>query len=109
MVTHQTPGPNRPLEALRNPAQVVDKALTISIAEENILTRVPTRHHMVKSTFKLYSKWTGHKPILAGQLVPMHDTRPDPKVSQSFVPKFRQSFDTRPDPKVFPGNRPLTP
>src|SRR6056297_1776962 len=80
MVTHQTPGPNRPLEALRNPAQVVDKALTISIAEENILTRVPTRHHMVKSTFKLYSKWTGHKPILAGQLVPMHDTRPDPKV-----------------------------
>ena len=75
MVTHQTPCPDRPIEALSNPAQVVDKLLTGSIVENNILARVPARHHMVKSAFKLDSKWAGDGPSLAGEvgLITLHD------------------------------------
>jgi len=60
------PCPNRPTEALGNPAHVVDKSLTVSIVEKNILASVPSRRHMVKGAFKLDSKLAGLGPILAG-------------------------------------------
>ena len=47
--------PNRPIEALGNPAQIVDKPLTVSIVEKNILTSIPARHHMIETALKLDS------------------------------------------------------
>ena len=60
----------------RDPAQVVDKRLAVSIVEKNILASIPACHHMVGSAFKLDSKRAGHGPILAGEVGLMHVTRP---------------------------------
>jgi hypothetical protein len=59
------PCPNRPTEALGNPAHVVDKPLTVTIVEENILASIPSRSHMVTGAFKLDSKLAGLGPTLA--------------------------------------------
>lgn len=59
-----------------DPVQVVDKLLTVSIVEKNILASSPARHHMKESAFKLDSNWAGHGPILAGEVRLMYVTRP---------------------------------
>ena len=79
VVSHQTPCPNRPIEALGSPAQFVDKPLTVSIVEKNILPGFTARRRMVESAFKLDSKRAGHGPILAVEVSLRHVTRPDPR------------------------------
>ena len=78
VIVHQTPCPNRPIEALRDPAQVFEKRLAIAIVQENVLASVSPGHHMVESAFKFDSKRTAHFWIISGEQGIMHVTRPDP-------------------------------
>ena len=65
MDAHHTPCPNHPIEALGNPAQIIDKRKAVSIVEKNILVSIPARHQMVESALKLDSKWTGQVMIIS--------------------------------------------
>jgi len=79
VIVHQTPRPNRPIKALRDPAQVFEKRLPVAIVQENVLASISPSHHMVESAFKFDSKRTGHSEIISAELGIMHVTRPDPQ------------------------------
>ena len=61
VIAHQASGPNAPIETPKHPAEIIDECLAVLVFQENIGSRVASRHDVVERTFKLDSERSGHR------------------------------------------------
>lgn len=55
VIAHQAPCPDASIETPTHPAEIIDECLTVVVFQENIGSRIASRHAVVKRTFKFDS------------------------------------------------------
>jgi len=60
VIRHQAVGMTDPPEALDDLRKDIEKAGTIRVTKEDVLSRVPAAGDVIECAFVLDAKWTGH-------------------------------------------------